>query len=349
MRGVYPAVIKRGFVKAELHTTEAVFDTLKDEWDSLLHPERSTDFFMSLAWQRTWWQHLGRGNLAVVAIRDDNGKLIGLGPWFIEEVDNQCMVRTIGCQDVSDYLSALAKPGFESPVFSTLFEYMHSSEAPLWDNFALCSIPQDNPTLTLLPQIAEGFGLVTSTEQEDVCPIIYLPDDYEGYLEQLDKKQRHELRRKRRRAEENGVSCYIVGPEHDLNAEIEAFFALMATSSPDKADFLTKPGHKEFFRAIGREMFDAGILQLMFLLIENQRVAAMWQFAYQDRMMLYNSGLNQSAFPSLSPGVVLLTFSIEEAVQRGFKIYDFLQGDEEYKYRMGSVTTTVHNLNIRRQ
>jgi CelD/BcsL family acetyltransferase involved in cellulose biosynthesis len=337
-------------VKAELHTTEAVFDTLQHEWDSLLHPERSTDFFMSLAWQKTWWKHLGRGKLAVVTVRDEEGQLVGLGPWFAEDVDNQCTIRTIGCKDVSDYLSTLAKPGYESPVFTTLFEFMHSPAAPAWDVFGLCNIPQDNPTLTLLPEIAGKFGLVSEAEQEDVCPIIHLPDTYDGYLEQLDKKQRHELRRKRRRAEEyGGVNCYIVGSEHDLDAEIDAFFALMAKSTPDKAAFLQEPGHKEFFYDMGHVMLDAGILQLMFLLIENQRAAAMWQFAYQDRMMLYNSGLNPTAFSSLSPGIVLLTFSVEDAIQRGFKVYDFLQGDEEYKYRMGSVTTTVHNLNIRRQ
>jgi CelD/BcsL family acetyltransferase involved in cellulose biosynthesis len=335
-------------VKAELHTTEAVFDLLKDEWDGLLNPEQSTDLFMTLAWQRTWWKHLGRGTLAVVSIRDDTNKLQGIGPWFIEELDGQRTVRTIGCKDVSDYLSCLARTDCQSQVFDTLLDFMLSPDAPKWNSFSLCNVPEDSPTLNLLPQIAQKHNFSVEIQDEDVCPIVHLPDNYEKYLEGLDKKQRHELRRKRRRAEEYGVNCYIVGPEHDLDEEIDAFFGLMAMSTPDKAAFLQEPGHKSFFHEMGHVMLDQGYLELIFLTIEGQRAAAMWQFAYHNRMMLYNSGLNPSAYSALSPGIVLLTFSVEDAIQRGCTLYDFLQGNEEYKYRMGAVTTTVHNLNLRR-
>jgi CelD/BcsL family acetyltransferase involved in cellulose biosynthesis len=339
---------KRGFVKAELYTTEAVFDTLKDEWDGLLSPERTTDFFMTLIWQRIWWKHLGRGSLSVVAVRNDVGVLLGLGPWFIEEQGGQRSVRTIGCKDVTDYLGVMTQDGQEKVVFQTLLDFMCSAEAPQWDVFNLCNIPQDHPTLTLLPSIVEAAGLTPAVEDEDVCPVIYLPDTYETYLESLDKKQRHELRRKRRRAEEYGVEFYTVGPEHNLDQEIDAFFELMAMSTPDKAAFLQEAGHMAFFHEMGHAMLDAGFLHLIFLMIEGQRAAAMWQFKYHDRMMLYNSGLNPAAYSALSSGIVLLTFSIQDAIERGCKVYDFLQGNEEYKYRMGAVTTTVHNLTIQR-
>jgi len=335
-------------VKAELYTTEAVFDVLKDEWDSLLSPEQSTDFFMTLGWQSTWWKHLGRGTLAVVAVRDDNDVLQGIGPWFVEEVDDLRTVRTIGCKDVSDYLSCIAHTDCQGEVFKTLLDFMLSSDAPQWNSFSLCNVPQNSPTLSLLPQIAQKCGLTVDIQDEDVCPVVHLPDSYEKYLESLDKKQRHELRRKHRRAEEYGVNCYIVGPEHNLDEEIDAFFQLMAMSTPDKAAFLQEPGHKSFFHEMGHVMLDKGYLELMFLTIEGQRAAAMWQFAYHNRMMLYNSGLNPVAFSALSPGIVLLTYSVEDAIQRRCTLYDFLQGNEEYKYRMGAVTTTVHNVNFRR-
>lgn len=332
---------------AELHTTLAVFDALRDEWDSLL--ARSSDFFMSHAWQRVWWKHLGRGDLCVVTIRDAHGQLTGIGPWFIEQIGSQRIVRTIGCEAVADYLSPILRPGTEEQTATALLHFMLSDSAPAWDTFHLCNIPQDSPSLEWIPRIAQTCGLTSEIQQEDICPIIDLPSNYEAYLESLDKKQRHELRRKRRRAEEYGVSCYIVSPEHNLTEEIEAFLELMALSTPDKAKFLDERGHREFFREIGQVMFDLGHLELLFLNVEGQRVAAMWQFSYQDRMMLYNSGLTPSAFAALSPGIVLLTYSVEDAIRREFKKYDFLQGDEEYKFRMGASPLTVHNLIVRRK
>jgi CelD/BcsL family acetyltransferase involved in cellulose biosynthesis len=74
----------------------------------------------------------------------------------------------------------------------------------------------------------------------------------------------------------------------------------------------------------------------------------MWQFKYGGRMMLYNSGLDVETFSYLSPGIVLLTHSVDDAIRRGFRYYDFLRGDETYKYRMGAETTTLHNIVVKR-
>jgi CelD/BcsL family acetyltransferase involved in cellulose biosynthesis len=335
-------------VKAKLHTTPAIFDTLAGEWDHLLHPERSDVFFSSLDWQRTWWKHLGRGTLSIVTVRDDGGALRGIGPWFIEEIDGQRAVRFVGCVDVSDYLDFLLMPGHEEEALGALLDFMLSGEAPEWDIFDLCNIPQDSPTRTLLPRLAKARGLTVEESVADVCPVITLPATYEDYLAAMDKKQRHELRRKRRRAEAALVDWYIAGDAHDLDTEIDKFLELMSLSTAEKDTFLQEPGHQAFFREMGRITFERGWLELIFLTVDGQPAAVIWQFAYRDRMLLYNSGLNQADFGTLSPGIVLLTYGIEDAIQRGLSKYDFLRGDETYKYRMGAETTTVHNIRVRR-
>ena len=100
-------------MKVDLFTTPAVFDTLADEWDTLLDPERSDNFFMRHDWQRVWWKHLGRGTLSVMTVRDDNHTLIGIAPWFVSEEDGQRIFRVIGCVDVSDYIELILSPGHE--------------------------------------------------------------------------------------------------------------------------------------------------------------------------------------------------------------------------------------------
>lgn len=333
---------------SQVFTTADVFDALAAEWDGLLDPRRSDNLFSCRDWQRIWWKHLGRGSLSVVTARDEQGILRGIGPWFIEEQNGQREVHLIGCADVTDYLDILAQPGHEKMVYTSLFHFMLSGSAPAWDSFQLCNIPEDSPTCLLLPGLARSHGLTVEISLAEVCPVIDLPGTYEDYLAGLDKKQRHELRRKRRRAEAQPVDWYIVGPEHDLDREIEAFIDLMALSTPEKAGFLNEPGHAAFFREMGQVLFERGILELMFLRIESVRTAVMWQFAYRDRMMLYNSGLNPADLAGLSPGIVLQTYSIEDAIRRGFKKYDFLRGDEVYKYRMGAHDTRVYNITIRR-
>ncbi len=332
----------------ELHTTPAVFDELEFVWDTLLDEVHSIDFFMSLLWQRTWWKHLGRGTLNVLAVQDGSGAIVGIAPWFIEETDGRQIVRTIGCEAVSDYLNVLSRKGAEEQVFLSLLEYMLSSNSPVWDGFELCNVHEESSMLEQLPDLARRHNLMAEVREEDISPFVILPGSYEGYLEQLEKKQRHELRRKRRRAEENGVTFSVVDAKDDVDEAIQKFLDLMAMSTPQKASFLQERGHAAFFQEIGRATLADGKLVLLSASFAGEPAAAMWQFHFRDRMMLYNSGLNPAAFASLSPGIVLLTYSIEDAIARGCRYYDFLQGNEEYKFRMGAQAANVYNLIIQR-
>jgi len=60
-------------------------------------------------------------------------------------------------------------------------------------------------------------------------------------------------------------------------------------------------------------------------------------FGYQDSdgYYLYNSSYNPQ-FSDSSPGVVLLGRLIELTIERGKPVFDFLKGDEHYKYRLGA-------------
>src|SRR5262249_6855099 len=150
-------------------------------------------------------------------------------------------------------------------------------------------------------------------KDEDVCPHITLPGDFEAYLGMLDKKQRHELRRKVRRAEENEdekVAWYIVGPEHDLKAEMDRFLNLMAASHQNKAQFLQESRHKLFFQTIMPILFERGWLQLSFLTVNGQAAATYFNFDYNNKILVYNSGLLPATHAHLSPGIVLLVYNI---------------------------------------
>jgi CelD/BcsL family acetyltransferase involved in cellulose biosynthesis len=335
-------------VKVELDATPSAFDTLAEEWDGLLNVNNPADLFLNRGWQRVWWKHMQTGTLEVMTVRDEANALVGVMPLFIQRHDTDLAVHIVGCEDITDYLDFVLQPGCEEAALDAWLAFMLSDSSPDWDVIDLCNIQATSPLVEHLPRLAQARGLAVETPQQNVCPVVTLPDDYQDYLMMLDGKQRHELRRKRSRADAQGAGFYLVGPEHDLDEEIDSFLELMALSAPAKADFLQEPGHRAFFHETGKLLYDQGVLNLVFLTVEGQRAAAMWQFGYGDRMMLYNSGLDAATFSYLSPGIVLLTYSIQDAIRRGFRYYDFLRGDETYKYRMGAETTTLHNVIIRR-
>jgi len=324
------------------------FDVLAREWNDLLHRSAADTLFLALEFQHTWWRNLGEGDLSILAVRD-NGELVGIAPLFATtDSQGRRTLSIVGCVEVADYLDFIVAPGSEDEVYAALLDYLVSPSAPAWDVLDLCNIHQDSPTLRILPPLAEDRGWVASTIRDDVCPIVTLPETWEEYLQMLDGKQRREIRRKMRRAgAQAALHWYIVGRERDLVAEVEDFLDLMAASTPDKATFLT-PRMRDFFHQLARVTYEAGWLQLAFLEIGDRKAAAYLNFVYDNRVLVYNSGLDWQTFPKVGAGIILTAYCIRHAIERGREVFDFLQGDERYKYEFGGQDVEVRRLLVRR-
>ncbi|NWF68638.1 MAG: GNAT family N-acetyltransferase [Chloroflexi bacterium] len=336
-------------VNLTAYTEPEVFDLLKGEWNELLERSASNRIFSTWEWEHLWWQAYCPGQLWVITCRDDNGRLLGIAPWFIENRPHKTeprrinIVRSIGCVDVTDYLDIIVDRDHIDVVVDALAAYV-DQQCARYDVIDLCNIPETSLTRDKFVTALQARGYQVTVKQQEVCPRIDLPDDFETYLDSLDKKDRHELRRKLRRAEgeANAVSWYIVGSEHDLHREFESFLTLMAASSPEKAEFLQDPRNAMFFKNIVYEAFNKGWLQLNFLTVGGQPAAAYLNFDYAGQIMVYNSGLIPQTFGHLSPGIVLLCHNIRHAIENGRTIFDFLRGNERYKYRMGGKDLPVY-------
>lgn len=330
------------------YESSTVFSDYCQEWNELLADSNANQIFLTCEWLETWWQVYQPGQLYVLILREsEQGRWLGAAPWFIlTNEQGERVICFVGCVDVTDYLDILARRGAEAEVFSALAGWL-ADHADEFDKIHLCNIPQASPALDLLPALAEDRGFSVMTEQSEVCPVAVLPETFIDYVQGLGSKNRHELRRKVRRAA--GVTnWYIVGPQHNLDAEIARFLDLMAASTPSKAEFLDDPHNREFFERIVPKLARCGWLQLAFMTVGGEAVAAYLNFDYLNRIMVYNSGLNPNAYSNLSPGIVLLSNLIEHAIAHHRTQFDFLRGNEPYKYDMGGRDTAIYDMVITR-
>lgn len=331
------------------------FEALAPQWDSLVDASAARPFFMRLDWQRVWWDNLGLGERWITAYyRQDTRELVGILPLYLlsgedSHHDGRPQLSIVGCIEVSDYLDVIVSKGWEASVYAAFLDWLYSPEAPAWEVVDLCNLPSVSTTYEWLPEMARARGVQVDVFQEDVAPAISLPDTYDAYLqEQVEKKQRHEIRRKQRRLErETQVGLYFVGPEHDLEAEVGKFIRLQRASRPDKAEFMDAEMQR-FFRNMSQVMFDSGCLRLLILTLDEVPAAALFAFSYDGRLLLYNSGYNPSLHAQLSPGWVILAYAIQYAIASGHRVFDFMQGDEEYKSRFGSVDYPVMRVLLER-
>jgi CelD/BcsL family acetyltransferase involved in cellulose biosynthesis len=334
-------------VKLTVYDNENVFDTLRDEWDGLLDRSAHQNIFSSWEWQCHWWHSYRPGELFVLVCRDGDDRLLGIAPWFIDSIEGERVVRAIGCVDVTDYTDVLVDADCMRPVLGCFAEYLAEHDNR-YDRINLCNMPHFSPTLNHLSDLLKEHGFSTEIEQQEVCPVIQLGNDWTEYLESLDKKQRHEIRRKLRHAGPNsGIDWYIVGDEHDLDEQLDIFLDLMGQSTEYKAEFLADEKNRSFFRSVMPAIYRRGWLQLNFLTVNGEPAATYLNLVYDKRVMVYNSGLSIE-HSRLSPGIILLAHNIRHAIEQGCELFDFLRGNEDYKYRMGGQDSPVFMLKARR-
>lgn len=331
-------------MEVKAYRDESAFAELKPLWNELLARAPMNRVFYTWEWQTTWWDAYKPGELWILVCFDE-GEAKGIAPLFIAESDRGSAVQIIGCVDVTDYLDFIVDEARLQAVYAAFADYLWDHRDG-YDRLDFCNIPFDSPSQRLLPELLESRGFNTVVEQQEVCPVIELPENWGSYLRLLHKKQRHEVRRKMRRIQgsEEAIDWYIVNGGHDLDEEVRQFVRLMAASDPEKARFLQDERNLRFFQAIAPLLQERGWLQLNFLTIGEKRAAAYVNFVYGNRVMVYNSGHAHEDFGDLSPGIVLLAYNIRHAIEQGFAYYDFLRGDEPYKYRMGGRDTAVMNI-----
>lgn len=326
-----------------------------EEWNDLLACCSASHVpFLRYEYLSTWWKTLGggewaQGELFSVAGRQPDGALAGIAPlFFTRNRANTPALMLLGSIEISDYLDLIVHNSALAEFISGLFDLLDSPQAPAWEALDLYNIPETSPTLPVLRQAAAEHGWTYEQQTLQSCPYIPLPGDWEAYLAGIDKKQRHEIRRKMRRAEESEtpVRWYIVQDESTLDQEVEDFLGLMA-QDPDKARFLTQAMRLQM-RAAVHSAFRAGWLQLAFLEAGGQKAAGYLNFDYAGHIWVYNSGLNFE-LRELSPGWVLLGYLLKWANDNQRLTFDFMRGDEDYKYRFGGVNRYVVRALIHRR
>jgi CelD/BcsL family acetyltransferase involved in cellulose biosynthesis len=336
-----------------VRTCEAL-NQLADEWNTLLDSSASHVPFLRHEFISTWWQTLGggewpAGEIYVLLGQDENKKLVGIAPFFLTlNQTGEKVLMLLGSIEIADYLDLIARPEDLPAFIEAVMDFLDSEQSPDWRVLDLYNLLENSPSLPAILISANRRGLNCSVEQLQHCPYISLPGDWETYLAGIHKKQRHEIRRKMRRLEtqELPYRWYFVTHESTLDAEIDAFIALMAQDA-EKERFLTDVMRSQLQASI-HAAFKAGWLQLAFVEIDGQKAAGYLNFDFGNHIWVYNSGLNY-ALGELSPGWVLLGYLLQWAIENGRSAFDFMRGDEDYKYRFGATDRHIQRVTIWRQ
>ncbi|MBI3091573.1 MAG: GNAT family N-acetyltransferase [Candidatus Tectomicrobia bacterium] len=332
----------------QLLRSEEEFVALREEWNALAQQAATRSVFLSWEWQHLWWRHFGSGaQLCLVGARDAGGRLRGLAPLQQRQgADGRAALRLLGDNDISDYLDLLVRPEDAAAFAEALLPYL-LRELGGWQTLELGCLPEGASARRLLGQAGRSEGLKGDEAVETTSPMLSLPESWEEYLAALPSKTRHELRRKLRKAEREGrASLRLIREPAEMPQALDTFFLLMQRSRPDKAAFLNERMQR-FFREAALTLCERGWLELVELHSGSLPVASLYVFDFAGTLHLYNSGF-EPALTSLSPGLVVIAYHLRSGIERGRTGYDFMRGDEEYKYRFGATDTPLYRVCLER-
>lgn len=323
--------------------TERLEDVSRAEWDSVLFSTERPSPFLSRQFLVPWARAFAAGRPLRIGRWESGGRARGL-VFLCRRADSGGW-ELMGGEEVADSLEAAVVKGAEGEFWDAFLRSSREllAEGPL----SLPNLVAGAPSLAVLPRLCDALGYALTVEETDRSPFVPLPASYESYLEALRKKDRHELRRKVRRAGEAlpGLSFRVVGTREELSRDFPSFVGLHRRSHPGKRDFMDDR-MAGFFREAAEAFLDAGWLRLAFLSSGPEDVAAAFQLAWRGALMLYNSGYDPDRRDA-SPGLVLAARCIEDAIGLGMREYDFLRGTERYKYDLGGRDRIVSRATVR--
>jgi len=378
---------------AELRSFEAIDQST---WDRLAFLNPYSTPFSTWAFQRAWWDAYGENAHPETLVLVDptapsSGEPVAIAPLMhrhvVEPSDAQTHTTIRHADDLplttvspdacavyfgasyhADYATLLAHPADMPAAADAIVDYLATDrpegELDPWAVVDLRRLRQADPATDILEtsfarrEMAEGWTL--NVEREDVCPVVRLPEgaDVEAYLATLGKKERHEIRRKVRRAESAGAVELVEST--DPVADLDEFIDLHQRKWGDRGLFPDNVGGAQG-RVFMRRLFELFVeattgpnaiadhptIHLGFLTLDGKRIAAEIHFETAGSLLYYNAGVDPDA-KALSPGVVQLERLVRRAIERGKCRLDLLRGDEPYKYEWGAKDEPVLRILVRR-
>src|SRR5213594_4546929 len=309
-------------------------------WDGLVAASRLRSPFLSWAWQYEWVRTFAADRrLEIRCVEDGAGSLISILPLY-ESAPGA--LQLIGGADVSDYLDLISLQGREEEAWMALLQ-SRTAEHVEWE---LHTVPEMSPTVAALPPLAAACGLAVSATVEERCPVLALPRSWETYLASLSGKHRHELQRKMRRLEREGPEARVSSASDpaEVGARLSQFLVLHRRSRVGKARFMDER-MEGFFRRVLAALAARDGARVWLLETAAGPIASFITLEWDGTVGLYNSGFDPQR-AALSPGVVLLTHVVRDAIERAKRTFDFLRGEERYKYEFGPVPEAVYAVTI---
>ena len=321
--------------------------SLRDEWNELIERCSSATIYQTWEWNDAWWQSYRKGKDLRILRLTRNGKLHAIAPLYVSRHLNSPLRRLafVGT-GASDYLDLIVADECAREASTALLEYLDRSKA-----FDLGDLQQLRPGSVLLEAAKtagrdSGLRRRPSTLPQEPCPYLALPPTWEEFAKRIGKKLRSNVAYYERLLAKTFGSTEIgmAGPG-ELEAAMDSLFELHQKRWNARLlpGVLNSARVREFHREAARRFQARDWLRLHLIRIDGRIVSALYCFQFRKRYYYYLGGFSPE-LGKYSLGTVLTAAAIKHAIEEKCEEFDFLRGNEPYKYRWQPAERVNHRV-----
>ena len=313
---------------------------LREDWWSLGRSLNYWTPFQTPEWLFTWWEHFGGGEMRVLAFRSDR-QLVGIIPLFLHDWNGNKQLTLIG-SGITDYLDPAISPTDRDAVLDSLYKYL-STESE-WAHCDWQDLTLDCP----LRRLRVDSNFVIEIKPDQPCSTVPIKGRFAEYWDQRPRGLRRNVRRYGEKA--RNVSPPLFSFSVGLDSELlEALIRLhtLRWQRQGESGMIAANRSAQFLREVTRRLSSLNMCAFFSMRLEGRVVAVILSFPYRGTLFSYLSGFD-AEYEYLGLGRLLLYYALQCAFDQGFQSWNFLRGEEAYKFEWGAQLERKSRVIIRR-
>lgn len=333
------------------------FERIEDNWNAVYDADPDAQLFLSWKWLAGWLRQIA-GPWLILAAResdDDGAPYVAFWPLrtYFKSAEGKFRNELNMAGNFSaDYTGILCASRFEGqaiPAFARQLKRMNWARVNL-DNIRL-SGTRYRLLMAHFPKAKFQHDEVNRINKVDgidnnVCPFASLPADWDAYLAGLSANTRQKIRRLLKLVDAPGEFRITEATAETIDRDLNTLLQLWETKwRPRKGGLVDKLVRSN--RAMLTTSFRSGLLFLPTLWQNDRPLAALATLIDRRKrsFLFYMTGRDES-HDGPPAGVILHAYSIRRAIADGFAEYDFLRGNEPYKYSFGVKERRIRSVTI---
>lgn len=309
------------------------WEEISGSWNKVLQQSKSDTIFLTWEWLYTWGKHyLGKDrSLFILVVYEDN-EIKGIAPWYIKSFDDGPFrlrqIEFLGCPEAgSDYMDVFTTEKKEKEIAQLIYHYLFQEISCKWDIIMLRSIPSHSLFLLNFLQEVKKNKKYYEIQDGSFCPVLLLPRKREELNNGLSQSRRRRIIYDTNVLNREGKVNYQTFQPTNEAIPLERFIALYKERWGNNKEEFCSFLKEYLIRSSGKKWVNIDILS-----VNGKDVAGLFLLKYQDTLFMYLMAVDTKYNKKISVGHVITSLSIENSISNGVLMYDFLKGEEEYKF-----------------